>query len=108
MRGSKLAGAMCLALGLVACSNDPTNEELKQAISVANKQGVGIVKSILGVSIDTEVHSVTKIACKSMENSTAVRCDYQLEATVPVLGRQTTTTSGHFIKTNDGWRVLSN
>ena len=108
MLGSKIVVTLCIVLLLGACSSEPSNEDLKQAFSTANRQGTDTIKNLTGINIGTEINSVTKISCKSVEKSTAFRCDYQLEATVPILGRQTTTASDSFIKTNEGWRILAN
>lgn len=90
----------------VGCSSEPSEAEMKTAIANSVKQTVQSAGQLGQMFGKLEVHALKKIGCKEASESTGFYCDYEIDVTVPIYGRQKGPANGLFVKGKDGWMVM--
>ncbi len=98
------AGSFAICLGLAACSNSPSDSELRAAIEGKMKADSEALELRVGkqaMPAKPELKNVRKIACKA-DGDKAYRCEVELEVNhAGTIAKGTA--SMRFLKASNGW-----
>lgn len=98
-----------LALGLAACSSEPSAGDIEQALRAKMEVGQLVAGEFLGkkhaADLTFTLHDLKKIGCKSGESKTVYQCEAEVDATWPVFGRKKQTLPFVLIKGDQGWQM---
>ena len=107
----RLCALVPATLFIAGCSGEPSEADIRAVyeaeIAKANEQMVNLggeqAASLLGKS---ELHSVTRLACKEADQASGYYCDVEVDMSVPLLGRTTQIRTQRFVKSDSGWVVI--
>lgn len=107
---SRLILPLACALGLAACTNEPTEADLRQAVERQVSAQNASMEQLLGKGLTQaarqftgEIKGVRKIGCQP-DGEQAYRCDVELEIEhLGTLAREPA--SYRFVKGSEGWMV---
>lgn len=115
MRKSFLA--MTLLLALTACSGEPSESNMSEAVGNSIKHEIDQAKQMAAAFMGqkaaeemtkgaefTGFDSFEKIGCKAVENNPGYNCDFKFSATVQGVKKEQQA-SGRFVKADSGWTV---
>ncbi|MDH5471200.1 MAG: hypothetical protein OEX75_11450 [Gammaproteobacteria bacterium] len=108
---ARLCALVPVGLLIAGCSGEPTEADIRAIyeaeIAKTNEQMVKLggeqAARLLGKS---ELHSITKLACKEADQTSGYNCDVQVDMSVPFLGRSTQMTTRRFVNSDNGWVVI--
>lgn len=103
------AGAFAAVALLAACSSEPSEGDLKQALETkmeeVNKEMAGTMTALSGKadpSLKVELHSVKKVGCKESPKG-GYFCDLEVDMSAPLQGRVKQVANHRFVKGSNGW-----
>lgn len=110
----KLLGAAALALVLAGCSKGPSSADVEALIRAESENITQQMEALGGAfggdlarAITPEVHSVHVIGCEEVRHN-VYRCDLEIDATRPMIGRKSEVTQMEFVRLKDGrWSILN-
>ena len=103
MNRSRLLIIGVASLMLVACGGEPSEGDIRKVIDKSIDDGNQVAQK-MGVKMESKVHSVKKIGCKS-DGDKAYICDVEVDVEMPMVGRNQGVAPMRFVKTSDGWAV---
>jgi hypothetical protein len=103
MNRSRLLIIGAASLMLVACGGEPSEGDIRKVIDKSIDDGNQVAQK-MGVKMESKVHSVKKIGCKS-DGDKAYICDVEVDVEMPMVGRNKGVAPMRFVKTSDGWAV---
>ncbi len=101
---------LAVSVMLVGCSGEPSESDIRSALDKDVAQSAATMKAMTGSSNlfgKTEIHSVKKIRCKEANDSSGFYCDFEIDITAPMVGRQKDVGKALFVKAKDGWTAVS-
>lgn len=90
----------------VGCSSEPSEEDMKIAMTNSVKQTMQSVGEMGQMFGKLELHSLKKIGCKEATDSTGFYCDYEVDMSIPIQGRVKGPGNALFVKGDKGWMVV--
>lgn len=96
-----------LALGVVACSREPNQEELQQLYSAKVNNTNALAEKIMqqkGQII--QIKNFEKIDCNKIADSKDYLCRANISVSLPFLGEQKNTAEMKVTKGENGWVIL--
>jgi hypothetical protein len=109
-RKGRVAITVTLGLLLAACSAGPSNGDVEKAVKASHAKGLELATKLGGsvaASLVPKLHSVKKVSCAEVKDSTAFVCDVELDTENALLGRSKTVSKMHFVKGSDGWMLAN-
>lgn len=101
--GALLLGSTLL---LSACSSGPSERDVKALIEAQLEQMSAMLGEMGGESMSgmlkVEIHDVTLHGCEE-ERTDVYRCDVEVDATAPLVGRSVERSEILLAKSKDGW-----
>ncbi|MEH6499699.1 MAG: hypothetical protein V7751_09965 [Pseudoalteromonas distincta] len=101
--GALLLGSTLL---LSACSSGPSEKDVKALLEAQMEQMSAMLGELGGESMSgmlkVEIHDVTLHSCEE-ERTDVYRCDVEVDATAPVVGRSVQRSEILMAKSKDGW-----
>ena len=92
---------------LAACSNEPSQGELKQAVQgqydTFNSQSAAA--GATSAASKFIVHDVKKIKCKKGSAAKEYSCDIEVDVTVPLIGRDKSVKTLRLVDEGSHWQV---
>jgi hypothetical protein len=107
----RLCALAPVSLLIAGCSGEPSEADIRAVyeaeIAKTNEQMINLggeqAANLLGKS---ELHSITKLACKEADQTSGYNCDVEVDMSVPLLGRSTQMRTRRFVKSDKGWVVI--
>ena len=107
----QLCALVPVSLFIAGCSGEPSEADIRAVyeaeIARSNEQMINLggeqAANLLGKS---ELHSITKLACKEADQTSGYNCDVEVDMSVPLLGRSTQMRTRRFVKSDNGWVVI--
>jgi len=96
---------------LTGCSSEPSGSDIEKAIQTSVGQAQQMANSSQEGKMLTEafgsttIHAVKKLGCVQAQGQPGYRCDIELDATAPLVGRTKTTSTIRLVKGSDGWVI---
>jgi len=99
--------AICLTtFALAGCSGEPSESDIEDAVKADVAQVNTTVKNVGGgLSMQTQVHGVKKIACAKASEDAGYNCDVELDITAPFIGRSKNIGKIRLVEGDSGWAV---
>jgi hypothetical protein len=94
---------------LSACSNEPSQVELKQAVQ-GQYDKFNSPSAALGATSPASqfvVHEVKKIGCKKGADAKAYSCDIEVDVTTPLVGRNKSVKTLRVVDEGSHWQVMN-
>lgn len=92
---------------VVGCASEPSEADIRKALNNNLAQTMGAMGGAANMFGKSEIHSVKKIGCKEASDSTGYYCDFEIDMTAPLVGRQKGVGKSLFVKAKDGWVVVN-
>jgi len=107
----RLCALIPASLFIAGCSGEPSEADIlalyEAEVVRANEQMINLggeqAANLLGKS---ELHSVTRLACKEADQANGYYCDVEVDMSVPLIGRTKQIRTQRFVKSDDGWVVI--
>ena len=107
----RLSVPVFVSVLIAGCSGEPSEADIRAVyeaeIAKTNEQMINLggeqAANLLGKS---ELHSITKLACKEADQTSGYNCDVEVDMSVPLLGRSTQMRTRRFVKSDNGWVVI--
>lgn len=106
MKRSICGALLASTLLLSACSNGPSESDIEALLETELEKMSALVSELGGDSMSdmlkVEVHNVTIHSCEE-ERDDVFRCDVEVDATAPVIGRSVERSEILLAKSDSGW-----